>query len=125
MTKALPPLHTSGHMAIAYEVFVSLCRREGITVVETPLVLQAFYLRMRGKRYIYLSSSRLSGYSWLGAAYHELGHHFLHSVQTADLCRLQEPSYIKDEKVREREANAFSRGAVVVLLHLAEMKGGE
>lgn len=109
------PLHTSGSMAIAYEVFNSLCSREGIEVIERPLRCIGFYMRVDGKRYICLSS-KLNGISWLNVAYHELGHHFLHPGLPITL-RLAHDSQI------QREADAFASGALIALLHLAEMKG--
>ena len=110
------PLHASGSMSLAFEVFNSLCRREEIEVIEMPLHIRGFYMRVWGKRYICLSSE-LNGISWLNVAYHELGHHFLHAGQPFNLRRLLDSR-------QESEANAFSTGALIVLLHLAQMKGG-
>jgi Zn-dependent peptidase ImmA (M78 family) len=58
--------------------FWKICRRENIQVIETPLLVDGFCFETGAKKFIYLNS-RLRGIFWLQAAFHELGHIFLHT----------------------------------------------
>ena len=110
------PLHASGSMSTAFEVFNSLCHHEGIKLTEKPLAIGGFYLEFMGRRGITINSA-LNGISWLHVAYHELGHHFLHAPEPVNLSLPHDPH-------RENEADAFAKGALISLLHLAQIKGG-
>lgn len=89
--------------------FYRLCRREKIKVIEIPLSVPGFYVVCKGKAYIYLNN-RLRGIAWLLAAFHELGHHFLHAPPFATVALFYQ---LKPDTKQEKEAQAF---AIIALI---------
>ena len=74
-------------------------------------------MTLAGGRLIGINAN-LDEADWLRVAYHELGHHFFHTpLPPLNLRHLFDPQ-------KEREADAFAMGALIVLLHLAHAKGG-
>jgi Zn-dependent peptidase ImmA (M78 family) len=89
--------------------FDRLCRRERIRVCEIPLSVGGFYMRARGRQFIYLDS-RLRGVRRLRAALHELGHYYLHAGA--------EPTSaffygLRPDAREEFEADAFAAVAMI------------
>lgn len=89
--------------------FFRICRRERIKVFEIPLSVPGFYVVCKGKAYIYLNC-RLRGVAWLLAAFHELGHHFLHAPPFATVALFYQ---LKPDTRQEKEAQAFAITAVI------------
>lgn len=82
--------------------FYTICEREGITVLEWK-VPTSFYMSCSGEKVIVLKQGE-RGLRRLFAAYHELGHHFLHGGEYDSISLFRGPRDSKDEI----EADAFA-----------------
>ncbi len=95
--------------SLTLDDFYRICRRERIKVHEIPLRVPGFYMVDRGRAHLYLNSS-LRGMEFLLAAFHELGHHFLHAPPHRTVSYFyRQPANTK----KEIEAQAFALIALI------------
>lgn len=89
--------------------FRQLCKQEEIIVKRFPLVTEGCYLHYKGYKFIIIKNG-LKGKDFLEVAYHELGHHFLHSRQIIKFSSWFNPTKKQRKIIREiqLEADAFA-----------------
>lgn len=77
LLKSIPQLNTR---EMTESDFYKLCRKEKISLAEIPLKenIYGYYTNIKGKAYIVINKT-LPKMLWLEVAFHELGHHYLHS----------------------------------------------
>lgn len=91
--------------------FYRLCRKLRVKVVEIPLCVPGLFMQVGNRRFLYVNS-RLRGVEWLRAAFHELGHAFLHSPPTGTVAYFFR---LPPNSKREHEAEAFAAIALIPL----------
>jgi Zn-dependent peptidase ImmA (M78 family) len=91
---------------LSEEDFYRICDKEGIEVIETPLVTAGFYMVFEEQPYIIINAN-LRGVRRLHVAFHELAHHLLHAPRSVGFYGLR-----KDHK-SEREAEALALCALI------------
>ncbi|MDQ3918113.1 MAG: ImmA/IrrE family metallo-endopeptidase [Acidobacteriota bacterium] len=90
--------------------FYRLCRRFKVKVHSIPLRVPGFY--MYSRRYgahIYVNS-KLRGVAWLLAAFHELGHHLMHTPPDVTVAFFYQ---LRPNTKEDREADAFAYTALL------------
>lgn len=102
LKRAVPSFNDRPHTEVD---FWRICRRHRIRVHQLPLGTPGFFkIEADGTCHIYLNS-RLKGIEWLDAAFHELGHFFLHTPLTS---RTAYYYRLVPKTKQEYEAQSFS-----------------